>query len=373
LRKFDKPGNALDFAPERRAVAWHSLETSARRYGNVLDDRKLEVLRAIVEDFVSTNEPVGSKALAGRHPLGVSPATVRNDMAALEDEGYITHPHTSAGRIPTDRGYRLFVDRLSTVKPLSGAERRAIQSFLEGAVDLDDVVHRSVRLLSQLTQQVAVVQYPSLSRSEVRHLEIVHLAPNRLLLVLITDSGRVEQRVLELPAVVTEDDVVQLRQVFGPRLHGTKLVDAARALEDLPDAAPASLRPVLTSVLSVVLTTLVEKPEERISIGGTANLTRHALDFPQTLRPVLEALEEQVVLLKLIGEANDPTMVHVKIGEENSVEGLRSTSVVTVGYGREGAPYAGLGVLGPTRMDYATSISSVRAVARYVGDLLAGA
>ena len=339
----------------------------------MLDDRKLEVLRAIVEDFVSTNEPVGSRALAERHSLGVSPATVRNDMAALEDEGYITHPHTSAGRIPTDRGYRLFVDRLSTVKPLSGAERRAIQTFLEGAVDLDDVVHRSVRLLSQLTQQVAVVQYPSLSRSEVRHLEIVHLAPNRLLLVLITDSGRVEQRVLELPAVVTDDDVAQLRQVFGPRLHGTKLVDAARALEDLPDAAPASLRPVLTSVLSVVLTTLVEKPEERIAIGGTANLTRHALDFPLTLRPVLEALEEQVVLLKLIGEANDPTTVHVKIGEENAVEGLRSTSVVTVGYGREGATYAGLGVLGPTRMDYAMSISSVRAVARYVGDLLAGA
>ena len=165
----------------------------------MLDDRKLEVLRAIVEDFVSTNEPVGSKALAERHSLGVSPATVRNDMAALEEEGYITHPHTSAGRIPTDKGYRLFVDQLSTVKPLSPAERRAIQTFLEGAVDLDDVVRRSVRLLAQLTRQVAVVQYPSLSRSAVRHLEIVHLAPHRLLLVLITDTGRVEQRLLELP------------------------------------------------------------------------------------------------------------------------------------------------------------------------------
>jgi heat-inducible transcriptional repressor len=334
----------------------------------VLDDRKLEVLRAIVEDFVSTNEPVGSKALAERHSLGVSPATVRNDMAALEDEGFITHPHTSAGRIPTDRGYRLFVDRLSSVKPLSSAERRAIQSFLEGAVDLDDVVHRSVKLLSQLTQQVAVVQYPSLSRSEVRHLEIVHVAANRLLLVLITDNGRVEQRVLELPAMVSEDDVAQLRQVFGSRLHGAKLVDAPKALEDLPDAAPPSLRPVLTSVLTVLLGTLIEKPEEKIAIGGTANLTRHALDFPLTLRPVLEALEEQVVLLKLLGEENDPTTVHVKIGEENSVEGLRSTSVVTMGYGP-----GGLGVVGPTRMDYAGNISSVRAVARYVGDLLAGA
>ncbi|MCU1591455.1 MAG: heat-inducible transcription repressor HrcA, partial [Frankiales bacterium] len=192
---------------------------------HVLDDRKLEVLRAIVEDFVSTNEPVGSKSLAERHSLGVSPATVRNDMAALEDEGFITHPHTSAGRIPTDKGYRLFVDRLSSVKPLSGAEKRAIQSFLEGAVDLDDVVRRSVRLLAQLTRQVAVVQYPSLSRSAVRHLEIVHLAPNRLLLVTIMDTGRVEQRVLELPTVVSDEDVAQLRQAFGARLHGARLVD----------------------------------------------------------------------------------------------------------------------------------------------------
>ena len=334
----------------------------------MLDDRKLEVLRAIVEDFVSTSEPVGSKALAERHGLGVSPATVRNDMAALEEEGYITHPHTSAGRIPTDRGYRLFVDRLSTVKPLSAAERRAIESFLEGAVDLDDVVRRSVRLLSQLTHQVAVVQYPSLSRAVVRRIEIVHLAPSRLLLVLIMDSGRVEQRVLELHGPVTDDDVSTLQAMFGQRLHGKTLIDAPAALSDLPEAAPPSLRPVLTSVLSVILSTLVERPEERVAIGGTANLTRSALDFPRTLRPVLEALEEQVVLLKLLGEINDPTTVHVKIGEENAVEGLRSTSVVTVGYGA-----GALGVVGPTRMDYPSAMGSVRAVARYVGELLSGA
>ena len=139
----------------------------------MLDERKLSVLRAIVEDYVTTREPVGSKALAERHALGVSPATIRNDMALLEDEGYITQPHTSAGRVPTDTGYRLFVDRLATVKPLSAAERRAINTFLEGALDLDDIVLRTVRLLAQVTGQVAVVQYPSLTRSQVRHVEIV--------------------------------------------------------------------------------------------------------------------------------------------------------------------------------------------------------
>src|SRR5512141_3262552 len=116
----------------------------------MVEDRKLAVLRAIVEDYVSTQEPVGSKSLVDRHRLGVSPATVRNDMAALEEEGFITQPHTSAGRIPTDKGYRLFVDRLSQVKPLSAGERKAIQAFLSEAVDLDDVLRRSVRLLAQL-------------------------------------------------------------------------------------------------------------------------------------------------------------------------------------------------------------------------------
>lgn len=156
----------------------------------MLDDRKLAVLRAIVEDYVSTNEPVGSKALADRHNLGVSPATIRNDMAALEEQGYIRQPHTSAGRVPTDKGYRLFVDRLSSIKPLSVAERRAIETFLAGAVDLDEIVMRTVRLLAQLTRQVAVVQYPSLTRSSIRHVEIVPLAERRVMLVLITNTGR---------------------------------------------------------------------------------------------------------------------------------------------------------------------------------------
>ena len=134
------------------------------------DDRRARVLRAIVEDYVSTNEPVGSKALVDRHRLGVSSATIRNDMAALEQEGLIAQPHTSAGRIPTDKGYRAFVDRIDEIKPLSAAEKRAVARVLEHPVDVDDVLDRTVRLLSQLTHQVAMVQYPRLSRARVRHI-----------------------------------------------------------------------------------------------------------------------------------------------------------------------------------------------------------
>ncbi|SFN13929.1 MULTISPECIES: heat-inducible transcriptional repressor HrcA [Actinomadura] len=335
----------------------------------MLDDRKLAVLRAIVEDYVSTNEPVGSKALADRHNLGVSPATIRNDMAVLEEQGYIAQPHTSAGRVPTDKGYRLFVDRLSTIKPLSVAERRAIETFLSGAYDLDDVVGRTVRLLAQLTRQVAVVQYPSLTRSTVRHVELVPVAEGRLLLVLITDTGRVEQRVIET-GPISEESIGHLRALLNTCLDGLGLGDVPAAVADLPDRVGPDDRPVAAAVLSVLLETLVEKHEEKIVFAGAANLA--AVDFSQSLREVLVALEEQVVLMRLLGETGDSSTVTVRIGTENPDQGLKSTSVVAADYGVGDLTLARLGVLGPTRMDYPSTMGAVRAVARYVGQILAG-
>jgi heat-inducible transcriptional repressor len=336
----------------------------------VLDDRKLAVLRAIVEDYVSTNEPVGSKSIVDRHNLDVSPATIRNDMAVLEEQGFIVQPHTSAGRVPTDKGYRLFVDRLSGVKPFSTAERRAIETFLTGAYDLDDVVMRTVRLLAQLTRQVAVVQYPSLTRSTVRHIELVPLNDRRLLLVLITDTGRVEQRGVELPDPITEDAITQLRAVLNACLDGRRLTEVASVLAELPERVPPADRVNATAVFSVILETLVERHDEKIVVGGAANLT--PADFSRGLHEVLEALEEQVVLMRLLGESGDHALVTVRIGAENQVEGLQSASVVAVGYGSGDQALAKLGVLGPTRMDYPTAMGAVRAVARYVGQILAG-
>ncbi|TWH72144.1 heat-inducible transcription repressor HrcA [Modestobacter roseus] len=335
------------------------------------DDRRLRVLRAIVQDYVSTNDPVGSKALAARYDLGVSSATIRNDMAVLEEEGYITQPHTSAGRVPTDKGYRLFVDRLSSVKPLSVAERRAIEKFLDGAVDLHDVLGRSVRLLAQLTRQVAVVQYPTLSRSAVRHLELVPLTASRLLMVLITDTGRVEQRVVDSPDDVAPDTVAELRTLLNAAFTGKKLAEASDTIGDVVENAPPPLRALLAAVSATLLETLVEPSEDRLVIGGTANLAQgSALDFPGTFRPLLEALEEQVVVLRLMAEVG-PSTVTVSIGEENEHEALTAASFVSVGYGAGEQALGGLGVVGPTRMDYAGNMAAVRAVARYVGHLLA--
>jgi heat-inducible transcriptional repressor len=339
------------------------------------EERRLEVLRAIVQDYVHTSEPVGSKALLERHRLGVSAATVRNDMAVLEEEGLIAAPHTSAGRIPTDAGYRLFVDRLSAIKPMTGAERRAISTFLDGAVDLDDVVDRTVRLLASLTSQVAVVQYPSLVRSSVRHVELVPIGASRLLVVLITTTGRVEQRVIEcesdLGSPSGESLLAIARGAVIGATAGRRLAEAADLLAGLPERVDAEVREIVRGVATALADALVEEREERVVLAGTANLARRIGDFPTSIGPVLEALEEHVVLLKLLNVlAADTGTVAVSIGSENHHEGLQGTSLVTTGYGAGSDLVAGLGVVGPTRMDYPTTMAAVRAVATYVSTIL---
>ncbi len=336
------------------------------------DDRRFEVLRAIVADFVSTKEPIGSKTLVERHNLGVSSATVRNDMAVLEAEGYITQPHTSSGRVPTEKGYREFVDRLDDVKPLSSVERRAIQSFLESGVDLDDVLRRAVRLLAQLTRQVAVVQYPTLSSSTVRHLEVIALTPARLLMVVITDSGRVDQRIVELGNVIDDHQLSQLREMLGQALVGKKLSAASIAVADLAGQLRSGdgLSDAVGRSATVLLESLVEHTEERMLMGGTANLTRNAADFGGSLRSILEALEEQVVVLRLLAAQQEAGKVTVRIGHETASEQIAGTAVVTTAYGTFDTVYGGMGVLGPTRMDYPGTIASVAAVALYIGEVL---
>jgi heat-inducible transcriptional repressor len=285
-------------------------------------------------------------------------------MAVLEEEGLITQPHTSAGRIPTDLGYRVFVDQLASVKPLSTPERRAIETFLEGALDLDDVVMRTVKLLADVTKQVAVVQYPSLVKSKVRHVELVLLTPLRTMLILITDTGRVEQRIIELASEIDEEFLNSMRVKLNNSIAGQRLPDVADRLTALMDSLSAADRRNMAVVISTLIEMALEKPEEKVVLAGTANLTRFKQDFSAQIHPILEALEEQVVLLRLLGGASSG--MQVRIGSEQSEENLRETSVISIGYGEVGA----LGVIGPTRMDYASSMAAVSAVANYVSRFL---
>ena len=311
------------------------------------NDRRLKVLSAIVTDYVRTREPVGSKALVERYRLGVSPATIRNDMAALEDEGYIHQPHTSAGRVP-------------------------------------------VRALAQLTGQLAVVEYPSLRYAALQHLELVALGPERVLLVIITDTGRVDQRTVTLRSrgslssrhdggfdiadVVDPLVLERLRTRLNGALTGRRAADVAPILAALAEQAPADERFLLEAVSDELVAALRPDAEERLVVAGTANLARATPDF-SSLGPLLDAVEEQVVLLRLFtadnGAAIGENRMRVSIGSENNDDALAEASVVTTTYGPgTGEAVAHLGVIGPTRMDYPATMTAVRAVARYLSRFL---
>ncbi len=333
----------------------------------MIPERSLEVLRAIVQDYIATKEPVGSKSLVERHQFGVSSATIRNEMAMLEEEELIHAPHTSAGRVPTDKGYRLFVDRLGEVKPLSASEKSAIANFMVGSADLDETLGRTVRLLSQLTNQVAMVQYPTLGRSRVRNIELIQAADTRILMILITDSGRIQQHVIEISEAVDTAFIGEVRAKLNLKLSGKPLGEVAELLQ----AFEGEFNPVVVPQIRLIIESLLDQVDanrqEKIILSGTANLARREEDFPGSISPVLEAIEEQVVVLKLMTEMQaEQHGVSLRIGRENAFEGLSNASVVVSGYENQGSEIAKLGVIGPTRMDYSSNIAAVRAVARYL-------
>jgi heat-inducible transcriptional repressor len=229
---------------------------------------------------------------------------------------------------------------------------------------------RTVRLLAQLTKQVALVQYPSLTRSSVRHIELVAVSPARLLVIVIADTGRIEQRMVEIRVDLSESAIADLRVRLNAAASGLLMRDVPNALVPLADSFPNDVRDSVRAVVATIIESTVAQNEERLVIAGTSNLARSGDDFTSSVGPVLDALEEHVVLLRLLGETTATGDISVRIGAENQVEELQTASIVSASYGSADNPVAHLGVLGPTRMDYAGSMGAVRAVARYVGHIL---
>ena len=337
----------------------------------MIPDRSAEVLRAIVQDYIATREPVGSKALVERHGFEVSAATIRNDMALLEEEQLIAQPHTSSGRIPTDKGYRLFVDRLSEVKPLSAGERGAIEAFLTDGADLDDVLNRTVRLLAQLTNQLALVQYPTLGKASVRSIETVPVSDTKVLLILITDANRIEQHVIEFGTTLDQAFLGEIRARLNTLLVGAQLSRVEEKLRGFELEFAPERRSFALGVMGNLVELVDANRSEKLLVAGAANLARRGDEIGNDFGGLLDAVEQQVVLLKLMNELrNSNDGVAVGIGTENSVEAFASTTVLVSDYRTEGSEAARLGVLGPTRMDYSSNMAAVKAVARYLSKLL---
>lgn len=337
----------------------------------MVSERGLQVLQAIVQDYVETHEPVGSRSIVDRHSFGVSAATIRNDMAQLEDEELIAAPHTSSGRVPTDKGYRVFVNHLAQLRPLSTAQRSAIESFLTDPADLDDLMARTVRVLTRLTGQVALAQYPSFARAHLTHIEIVALAPNRLLVVLVTDAGGVSQRIAGLPLDLDDADVAVLRARLAALLTGQTVREATDRVQTLIGAVEGTRTDIAARALGAIISEeLAEFRQERLVMAGAATLARREQDFRGSIHPLLEAIEEQVTLLRLMSEmVTDEHGLAASIGAENEPFGLPEASIVASNYLTAGGT-ARVGVMGPTRMDYPSNLAAARAVARYLSRML---
>jgi heat-inducible transcriptional repressor len=330
-----------------------------------LDERKAAILKAIIQDYVRAGEPVGSKRLVEEWDLGVSAATVRAEMASLEDAGFITQPHTSAGRVPTDQGYRYFVDSLAGSTLLRPEQSAAVEGLLLGATDLEELLRRASAVLSRLTRFAALVAAPRLDRSRLRHVELVQLAPTSVLAILIADTGRVEKRRLDLDAPVAEHDVQRARHVLNSAAAGLRVGEAADVISGLAAGAPVEVRSLLDAVGEAVRSDLsAEAGADHVFVGGSANIAEPGyFDRLEQVRLVYETLEEQVIVLQMLREALADGDPGVRIGAELPLVELAACSVVVSSYDAAGEAVGSLGVLGPTRMDYPRTLATVQAVA----------
>ena len=333
-----------------------------------LDERKAAILRAVVEEYIETAEPVGSQRVARSRRLGVSSATVRNDMTVLEHEGYITQPHTSAGRIPTDVGYRYFVDHFTKEGALRVAHQRAVADFFATAHRaLEDLLHETSQLLSRVTEHTAMVVGPQPEVAQVRGVQLVTLHPGVVLAVTVLSNGAVEKYTIELPDQPDEAQVNAAAAALEAQWTGCafdRLPALAPSGDDVVDALAGAVRAGFAQVVG-------ERPMEMLYVGGTSRLAAEQESFAtaESAAHLLELLEHQVVVVSLVRNLLDQG-VNVSIGSENEIEELRDCAIVLAPYRVEGELAGTVGVLGPTRMDYRQTIGAVAAVSQQLGRIL---
>ncbi len=335
-----------------------------------LDDRKAEVLRAIVEQYVQSAAPVGSQTIVSTSGLGVSAATVRNDMVALERDGYITHPHTSAGRLPTDKGYRFFVDHFAGASKLSNPQRREVAEFFASTTRvMDDLLHDTSQLLARVTHHAAVVIGPQTEVATVRSVQLVGIQPRVVLAVVVLSNGVVEKETVLLDADVTDDDLAAASRLVQQASVGRPFTEL-RVGESDPAGHPSTVERVAALAVGA-LSQHVQSSTGPVFVGGTSRLAAEREDFtsPAQIARLLELLEQQVVVVAMLRELLGPGLT-VRIGSENEHEDLTECSLVLAPYLVEGQAAGTIGVLGPTRMDYRQAQAAVTTISNQLSRTL---
>ncbi len=336
----------------------------------MLSERRRYILSALVEEYVQSAHPVASKSLCDRYDLGCSSATVRNELSALEDTGHVFQPHVSAGRVPTDTGYRVFVEQDGVRDTeLPEADVDAVHSHYGTYGDeIDDLMRETSALLSRLTSYVAVALAPAVVRATITRTDLVSLAPRRALVVVITDSGQVADLVLDLPEDVLPEELLAMERRVGQLLAGKRADEVSALAGEQPDAEGGLQRLVMEGVAQCLL----EADRERLYHGGASALLRQP-EFAASERaqPLLRLLEDGLAMLEALDSVIDEQDVVVRIGHENRSAALENMSVVAASFG-SGAGEGMVGVIGPTRMDYPRAIAAVRCVSESLSDVVGG-
>ncbi len=334
-----------------------------------LEGRRREILRLVIDDYIRTAEPIGSEAVRDRHRLGVSSATVRNEMAALEELGFLHQPHHSAGRVPTDQGYRVYVDSMLQEEQVPAADRTRIRRTLAVA-EFDRAVEQAARALAVVTECASVVRAPRPDRQVIRHLHLIALTPHQALVVLVTDAEVFEGKTVEFEEPMAAEECDRLSQEISRRIAGRPLSALTDRMLDRVIGEATLYQRVLDQV-GRLLREQILRPPARVHTEGKANILKQP-EFQDVRRaqPVLSALERDDVVEELLREEDDQAQVRITIGVENRREEMKDCSIVSATYRVGGSPVGVVGVIGPTRMRYGKVISLVRFLADTLGDAL---
>ncbi|OPX90517.1 heat-inducible transcriptional repressor HrcA [Pelotomaculum sp. PtaB.Bin117] len=337
-----------------------------------MEDRKQKVLLAIVHDYIATAEPVGSRTIAKKYKLGVSPATIRNEMADLEDQGFIEQPYTSAGRIPSELGYRYYVDFLMRKQELSKEEEELIRREYRAKVrDVGQVIHKTGLLLSQLTHYTAMVLTPRIGISSLKHVQIVYMHQSRAMVIAVMDNGAVQHRMIEIPESITALDMETISRVLNDKLQGLTMKSIKLNLIKEIYSELARHKNVLDIVMELIQDSLTLEFEDKIYLGGVFNmLNQPEFHNVEKIKTMLSIMEQEKLLCDILEGGGEDEGVTVRIGGEIDQWDMRECSMISAPYTVRGRKMGSLGVLGPTRMEYAKVVSVVDYLTKYLSRTL---
>ena len=336
-----------------------------------LNERKIKILQAIINDYIETAEPIGSRTIAKKYNLGISSATIRNEMADLEELGLIIQPHSSAGRVPSDKGYRLYVDEIMQYKELDAYKRKVLGEVIEKSVNkIDYLMSETAKAVSLLTNYTTIVSKPSVKKTKIKHVQLVPLDSKSIIFVSATDTNTVQNYILNLSEVPDEQILLKLSNILNNNLVGLTLEQITLPLIQTLKQEMGEYSEIVNPILDYITDTVEKDDYQEISLAGAKNI----LEFPEfndieKAKEIFETFEEKKVLTEIVNKENDTT-IQVIIGDENENEKIKDCSVVKTTYKVGEQEIGTIGIIGPTRMDYAQVISMLAYISKNIDEVL---